>query len=190
MARTRFRRGIRSPALTFLPPRHERAFHPGPMTKRSLSARTSNASSALREIFPAASPRRTLLPLSATRLFFALRHIIRARLLFRFAPCRAFLRLRVIAASQPVGPASACSLMRPALPIPSTPATPPDLHPSDFRRKLPPLRRPWYGAQHILKTFRSAFRRCSFFRRHSELRMGRKPFAASRGKARTFPSGA
>lgn len=172
MARTRFRRGIRSPALTFLPPRHERAFHPGPMTKRSLSARTSNASSALREIFPAASPRRTLLPLSATRLFFALRHIIRARLLFRFAPCRAFLRLRVIAASLPVGPASACAPMLPL--FPSRARTPLRKHNADCgpsfqpsaRTQVLPCRRPCFRVQHRLKSFPCAFWTCSFFRQH------------------------
>lgn len=55
------------------------------MNARSIPGLTDEAGSfrqeagpspALREIFPAASPRRTLLPLSATRLFFAFRPLL------------------------------------------------------------------------------------------------------------------
>lgn len=65
------------------------------MNARSIPGLTDEAGSfrqetgrspALREIFPAASPRRTLLPLSATRLF--LPSAPSGRRLLRFAPCR------------------------------------------------------------------------------------------------------
>lgn len=159
------------------------------MNARSIPGLTDEAGSfrqetgrspALREIFPAASPRRTLLPLSATRLFFALRHIIRARLLFRFAPCRAFLRLRVIAASLPVGPASACALMLPALPIPSTPATQP--RPAPLRPPPSPVQSTAYA-----ETIPKRLPKVQLFPATSGFRMGRKAFAAFPGKSLDFP---
>lgn len=144
------------------------------MTKRSLSARTSNASSALREIFPAASPRRTLLPLSATRLFFCPAPHHPGKTPFPFRPLPRFFaasRYRRFPARRPrfgllayaprsSHPEHACNAPRPAplrLP-PQTSAAPPSLvrsttYSENIPKRLPkvqlfpPTLRATHGAQ-------------------------------------------
>ena len=169
------------------------------MNARSIPGLTDEAGSfrqetgrspALREIFPAASPRRTLLPLSATRLFFYLlpppddafsdppraAHHSAASLLCRprqTGHCVADARR----ASLPDHVCTANTL-RPAAPL---------FNPLP---QTPPCRRPCFRAQHRLKSFPCAFWTCSFFRQHPASAWGARLFRPPRGKAWTFPSGA
>lgn len=166
------------------------------MNARSIPGLTDEAGSfrqetvrspALREIFPAASPRRTLLPLSATRLF--LPSAPSGRRLLRSAPCRASLcRLFALPPSAD-GPLCGCRAPRFS--------SRPRLHCKHDSACAPLFNPPPAGAAVPSSMFQGATSSeifamrflwtCSFFPATSGFRMGRKAFAAFPGKSLDFP---
>ncbi len=189
MARARFRRGIRSPALTFLTPRHERAFHPGANGRSGL---LPSGHGPLRLRCAKSFPQR--------------------RRVARFCP---FLRRGFFCLPPPPDDAfsvspraahhSAASLLcrprqtghcaaaarRASLPdhVCTANTIPPAPLFSTLRPQALPCRRPCFRVQHRLKSFPCAFWTCSFFRQHPASAWGARLLRLPREKlGLSFPA--